>query len=88
MAARPYNEAFMDGKDSAAMSETKNQPEIDRRLLEVLVCPQTKGPLVYDREAGELISKKAGLAYPIRDGVPIMLAEEARRLSDEEMRAR
>ena len=53
---------------------------VDRRLLEVLVCPLTKEPLVYDREAGELISRKAGLAYPIRDGIPIMLPEEARPL--------
>ena len=53
---------------------------LDPRLLEILVCPQTKGPLVYDREAGELISHKAGLAYPIRDGIPIMLPEEARPL--------
>ncbi|HEY9233951.1 MULTISPECIES: Trm112 family protein [Phenylobacterium] len=54
--------------------------EIDPRLLEILVCPVTHGPLVYDREAGELISKSAKLAYPIRDGVPIMLPEEARAL--------
>ncbi len=53
---------------------------VDPRLLEVLVCPLTKGPLIYDRAAGELISRAAGLAYPIRDGIPIMLAEEARRL--------
>jgi len=58
--------------------------EIDPRLLEILVCPQTKGPLVYDRENSELLSKKAMLAYPIRDGVPIMLIDEARTLSDEE----
>jgi len=54
--------------------------EIDARLLEILVCPLTKGPLRYDRERNELISERAGLAYPIRDGVPIMLAEEARPL--------
>lgn len=53
---------------------------IDPRLLEVLVCPLTKGPLVYDRESQELISEKAGLAFPIRDGIPIMLVDEARRL--------
>lgn len=58
--------------------------EIDPKLLEILVCPLTKGPLVYDREKQELISKKAGLAYPIRDGIPIMLADEARELSDAE----
>ena len=57
---------------------------VDPKLLEILVCPQTKGPLVYDKEKGELLSKKAQLAYPIRDGVPIMLIDEARSLSDEE----
>jgi uncharacterized protein YbaR (Trm112 family) len=53
---------------------------VDPRLLEILVCPLTKGPLTYDRAANELISPKAGLAYPIRDGIPIMLADEARHL--------
>ncbi len=53
---------------------------VDTRLLEILVCPLTKGPLTYDRERGELVSPKAGLAYPIRDGIPIMLADEARQL--------
>lgn len=53
---------------------------VDPKLLEILVCPLTKGPLVYDADAQELISKQAGLAYPIRDGIPIMLAEEARAL--------
>ena len=57
---------------------------VDPRLLEILVCPLTKGPLDYDREAGELISRKAGLAYPIRDGIPIMLESEARVLDDAE----
>jgi hypothetical protein len=52
---------------------------VDPRLLEILVCPVTKGPLRYDRERGELVSDKAGLAYPIRDGIPIMLPEEARK---------
>ena len=55
---------------------------VDPRLLEILVCPVTKSALVYDREAGELISHKAGLAYPIRDGIPIMLREEARPLTE------
>ncbi len=55
-------------------------PAVDPRLLEVLVCPLTKGPLEYDRDANELISRKAGLAYPVRDGIPIMLPEEARSL--------
>ncbi len=51
---------------------------LDPRLLEILVCPVTKGPLEYNRAAGELISRGAGLAYPIRDGIPIMLPDEAR----------
>ena len=55
-------------------------PDIDPRLLEILVCPVTHGPLTYDRDKQELISDSAKLAYPIRDGVPIMLPEEARRL--------
>ena len=59
--------------------------DVDPRLLEILVCPQTRGPLVYDREKSELLSKKAMLAYPIRDGVPIMLIDEARTISDDEM---
>ena len=57
--------------------------EIDPRLLSLLVCPLTREALVYDREAGELISRKAGLAYPVRDGIPIMLVEEARPLNPE-----
>ena len=55
---------------------------VDRKLLEILVCPATHGPLEYDAAAGELISRKAGLAYPIRDGIPIMLVSEARTLKD------
>ena len=66
------------------MSEQENNEEIDPRLLEILVCPQTKGPLVYDRANNELLSKKARLAFPIRDGVPIMLIDEARALGDDE----
>jgi uncharacterized protein YbaR (Trm112 family) len=58
--------------------------EIDRKLLEILVCPLTKGPLTYDRARQELLSPQAGLAYPIRDGIPIMLVDEARSLDDEE----
>jgi len=61
---------------------TASAAEVDPRLLEVLVCPVTRGPLRYDREKQELISQKAKLAYPIRDGVPIMLAEEARALDE------
>ena len=58
--------------------------EIDRRLLEILVCPVTKGPLVYDRVNNELISHQARKAYPVRAGVPIMLVDEARDLSGDE----
>lgn len=54
--------------------------EIDPKLLEILVCPLTKGPLEYDSKKAELISKQAKLAYPIRDGIPIMLVDEARAL--------
>jgi uncharacterized protein YbaR (Trm112 family) len=57
-------------------------PAIDPKLLEILVCPLTKGPLIYDRERQELVSKQAGLAYPVRDGIPIMLVDEARSLDD------
>ena len=53
---------------------------VDPRLLEILVCPITKGPLEYDRVRNELISRRAGVAYPIRDGIPIMLPDEARPL--------
>lgn len=56
------------------------QTQVDPRLLEILVCPLTRTALDYDREAGELISRAAGLAYPIRDGIPVMLPDEARRL--------
>ena len=58
---------------------------MDPRLLELLVCPVTKGPLDYDREKQELVSRSARLAYPVRDGLPIMLEAEARTLSDEEL---
>jgi len=61
---------------------TSPAPEVDPRLLEILVCPVTHGRLEYDRERGELISRGARLAYPIRDGVPIMLPDEARSLDD------
>jgi uncharacterized protein YbaR (Trm112 family) len=58
--------------------------DIDPKLLEILVCPLTKAPLRYDRAAQELVSEEAGLAYPIRDGIPIMLVDEARPLRDDE----
>ena len=58
---------------------------MDTKLLELLVCPVTKGPLDFDRERQELISRSARLAYPVRDGIPVMLESEARTLSDEEL---
>jgi uncharacterized protein len=63
-------------------SETSKPVPIDPRLLEILVCPLTKSVLIYDRERNELVSKAAGLAYPIRDGIPIMLPDEARKLDE------
>jgi uncharacterized protein YbaR (Trm112 family) len=57
---------------------------VDPKLLEILVCPVTKGPLTYDRQKQELISKSARLAYPVRDGIPVMLEDEARRLDPSE----
>jgi hypothetical protein len=62
--------------------------EPDARLLEILVCPLTKTTLIYDRDRGELVSRAAGLAYPIRNGIPIMLPAEARELSDAERNAK
>jgi len=59
-----------------------NKTSVDPKLLEILVCPVTKQPLQYDKKAQELISETAGLAYPIRDGIPIMLEEEARQLDE------
>lgn len=64
------------------MSE-KKQPAVDPKLLEILVCPLTKGPLSYDAANDELVSKQAGLAFPIRNGIPIMLTEEARQIEDD-----
>lgn len=66
------------GGRSAEMTE----PDIDRRLLEILVCPVTKGPLEWKPATRELISRQAGLAFPVRDGVPIMLPDEARILDE------
>lgn len=60
--------------------------QIDPRLLEILVCPLTKEPLRYDRDKQELISDRAGLAYPIRNGIPIMLVDDARKLDDAEIK--
>lgn len=64
------------------MSEETAAPKTDKRLLEALICPATGGPLEYDAAAQELISRKAKLAFPIRNGVPIMLVDEARELAD------
>jgi hypothetical protein len=71
-----------------ASSSERPASSVDPKLLEILVCPLTKGPLRYDRAKQELVSVQAGLAYPIRDGIPIMLAGEARELTDAERDAR
>lgn len=67
--------------DSAGATQS-GAPVVDRRLLEFLVCPVTRGPLVYDQERGELVSHGAQLAFPIHNGIPIMLVDEARRLDE------
>ena len=58
---------------------------MDAKLLQILVCPVTKGVLIYNKAKNELISKSAGLAYPIKDGIPVMLEDEARKLTDDEV---
>jgi uncharacterized protein YbaR (Trm112 family) len=73
--------ASSDNKPGSGAFETR---KVDPKLLEILVCPLTKQTLEYDAERQELISRAARLAYPIRDGIPIMLPEEARQLGDEE----
>jgi uncharacterized protein YbaR (Trm112 family) len=73
-----------DGRRFNPEAEVEGSFAIDPKLLEILVCPLTKAPLRYDRAAQELISDEAGLAYPIRDGIPIMLVDEARRLADDD----
>ena len=60
----------------------REQNEVDPKLLDILVCPLSKTPLIYDKNANELISKSAGLAFPIRNGVPILLIDEARHLDE------
>ncbi len=70
----------MTDAESAEPTPAIRHAPIDRRLLEILVCPVTKGPLEYDAMHGELISRRAGLAFPVRDGIPIMLPEEARTI--------
>ncbi|MDE0523722.1 MAG: Trm112 family protein [Boseongicola sp.] len=57
-----------------------DEPGFDRRMIEALVCPETRAPLSYDADAQELVSRAAHLAYPIRDGIPVMLVDEARKL--------
>lgn len=76
-----YHYVTTAGVSMSTVPPTERPPgSVDPKLLEILVCPLTKGPLEYDAEKQELISRKAKLAYPIRDGIPIMLPEEARRL--------
>lgn len=76
----------MSDKEQAAPLEKNSEPQngknmaLDPKLLQQLICPKSRGPLTYDKETGELISRKAKLAYPIRGGVPIMLIDEARTL--------
>ena len=71
------DKSFSKPSDKASNSE---QSVVDPKLLDILVCPLSKTPLVYDKKANELISKSAGLAFPIRNGVPILLVDEARQL--------
>ena len=76
----PIDQGPIDERGNGEMNEAK--AGVDPKLLEILVCPVTKETLEYDAAAQELISRKAGLAYPIRDGIPIMLPDEARQLDD------
>jgi uncharacterized protein len=71
-----------DDADNRAPANNPTGPKVDTRLLEILVCPVTRAELTYDPVRRELVSRAARLAYPIRDGVPIMLPEEARKLDD------
>ena len=73
------DESFSKSSDKVP---TREQNEVDPKLLDVLVCPLSKTPLIYDKKANELISKSAGLAFPIRNGVPILLIDEARQLDE------
>ncbi|MFM7084039.1 MAG: Trm112 family protein [Hyphomicrobium sp.] len=75
-------------EQSQSSDSTSTERKIDRKLLEILVCPLTKGPLIYDEQHQELISKTAGLAYPIRNGVPLMTRESARQLEDKDFKKR
>lgn len=69
----------------AALRRPRVRLCVDKKLLEILVCPLTKAPLEYDRERQELKCRASRLAYPIRDGIPVMLVDEARRMSDDEI---
>jgi len=73
------DESFSESSDKVPNRE---QNEVDPKLLDVLVCPLSKTPLIYDKRANELISKSAGLAFPIRNGVPILLIDEARQFDE------
>lgn len=75
-----------EASDTESSDNATNERKIDRKLLEILVCPLTKGPLIYDEEHQELISRTAGLAFPIRNGVPLMTRESARQLEDKEFK--
>ena len=77
---RPADEQ---AKEETALSDNKRSAAIDPKLLELLACPLTRGPLTYDEERNELVSSLAHLAFPVRDGIPIMLASEARQIGDE-----
>jgi uncharacterized protein YbaR (Trm112 family) len=68
------------GSAAADPAHSATDGGVDPRLLEILICPVSRAPLTYDREANELVSRAAGLAFPIRDGVPVMLTDEARAL--------
>ena len=87
-AARARRCSEEDGAWPTKPNQARRQASrVDPRLLEILVCPRTKTSLLYDEARQELISRAARLAYPIRDGIPIMLEDEARQLDDEELRA-
>ena len=74
---------MMADETQTASDPQTDQHKVDPKLLEILVCPVTKSPLRYDADRQELVSEQAGLAYPIRDGIPIMLPDEARALDDD-----
>ncbi len=71
---------MVDDNQSKQKLRTAHANGVDRKMLEALVCPVTQRPLDYDRDAAELVSRSANLAFPIRDGIPIMLVDEARQL--------